>query len=163
MAARRLQERGVERASAIVHRQIGRAQQRTDELEFRLRHRIREILGEARRRWQGDARNVERLDLRLRLARSRHRLESAERRTLESIARQSARLKARLEPLEAQLRQLSPLRVLERGYAIVQNQAGEIVKRPDHAPAGTSIRIRLAEGGVTASVTGTEPSTPSGS
>jgi exodeoxyribonuclease VII large subunit len=161
MAARRLHERGVERASAIVHRQIGRAQQRTDEFEFRLRHRIREVVSEARRRWQGDARNIERLDLRLRLARTRHRLESAERRAFEFIARRSARSRARLEPLEAQLFQLSPLRVLERGYAIVQNESGEIVKRPDAAPAGASIRIKLAEGGLRANVTGPEP-TPNG-
>jgi exodeoxyribonuclease VII large subunit len=163
MAARRLHERGVERASAIVHRQIGRAQQRTDEFEFRLRHRVRDILGEARRRWQGDARNIERLDLRLRLARTRHRLESAEFRAIESIARRTARSRARLEPLEAQLFQLSPLRVLERGYAIVQNESGEIVKRPDDAPAGSSIRIKLAEGGLKASVTDREDPTPGGS
>src|SRR6204780_4542686 len=39
MAARALHERGVERASAVLHRNVGRLQQRVDELEYRMRGR----------------------------------------------------------------------------------------------------------------------------
>src|SRR4029077_1724467 len=39
-AARRLHQQGVERASAVLHRNIGRMQQRVDELEYRLRERV---------------------------------------------------------------------------------------------------------------------------
>ena len=62
------------------------------------------------------------------------------------------RAQARLGPVEAQLRQLSPLRVLERGYAIVQTEGGTVVKTPADAPPGTQIRARLAAGEITARV-----------
>ena len=39
MAARALHERGVERASAVLHRNVGRLQQRVDELDYRMRGR----------------------------------------------------------------------------------------------------------------------------
>ena len=54
---------------------------------------------------------------------------------------------------KAQLGQLSPLRVLERGYAIVQNEAGEIVKHPEQAPASAAcIRAQLAYGNIDGTV-----------
>ena len=58
----------------------------------------------------------------------------------------------RLEPLEAHLTQLSPLRVLERGYAIVQTRDGTVVKEEGQAPAGTALRVRLAKGELAARV-----------
>jgi exodeoxyribonuclease VII large subunit len=39
MATRALHERGVERASAVLHRNVGRLQQRVDELDYRMRGR----------------------------------------------------------------------------------------------------------------------------
>ena len=58
----------------------------------------------------------------------------------------------RFEPLFANLTQLSPLRILERGYAIVQNEAGVVVKDPAEAPVGTGILVRVAKGQLTADV-----------
>ena len=157
MLSRRLHQQGVERAAALVHRKIGRGLQRTDDFEFRLRHRIRERLSGHRRRWQRLTQELERLDLRLRLARARHRLEAGERSARELIARRLARFKSRIESLEAPLVHLSPLRVLERGYAIVHDQEGRIVKSSEAAPEGTGIRVRLAEGALRATVTETIP------
>ena len=53
--------------------------------------------------------------------------------------------------LDAHLRQLSPLKTLERGYAIVQRD-GIVVKSPGDAPAGSEVNIRLAEGELKAQV-----------
>ena len=56
---------------------------------------------------------------------------------------------AALGPLEAHLAQLSPLKILERGYAIVtrdDEREGKLVKSPEDAPAGTDVRVRLAKG-----------------
>jgi exodeoxyribonuclease VII large subunit len=50
-----------------------------------------------------------------------------------------------LAPLEAHLVQLSPLKILDRGYAIVQRD-GKIVKSPDDAPVDSEVKIRLAQG-----------------
>jgi exodeoxyribonuclease VII large subunit len=156
MAARLLHQQGVERASAVVHRRIGRAMQRTDDLEHGLRHRMRDLLSGSRRRWQADLQALQQLDLRLQLARARHRLETAERGALQSIETKVARSRGKLDPLQAQLLQLSPLRVLERGYAIVHNQAGEIVKDASMAPVDSAIHVRLARGTLRATVTKSE-------
>jgi exodeoxyribonuclease VII large subunit len=120
---RRLRQQGIERALSALHRRVGRGLQRIDEREYRLRERIRaelETRGRARRalevRLQG-------CDIRLRLARSR----------------------GALDRLAAKLSTLSPLRILERGYAIVSGESG-ILKDASAAPPHSAIHVRLAMG-----------------
>lgn len=63
--------------------------------------------------------------------------------------------------LRAQIRALSPQKTLDRGYAVVQlrdsttlgGTAGEIVRDPTQAPAGTALKIRVAHGDFTADST----------
>jgi len=50
----------------------------------------------------------------------------------------------------AQVRALSPAATLDRGYAVVQRPDGKVVRSPAEAPAGTPLRIRLAEGALAA-------------
>jgi exodeoxyribonuclease VII large subunit len=57
-----------------------------------------------------------------------------------------------LDPLVAHLTQLSPLKILDRGYAIVTNEGGGIVKQPEDAPVDSGVRIRLAQGELAARV-----------
>jgi exodeoxyribonuclease VII large subunit len=102
-------------------------------------------------------------DLGARLARG---LASRSRLADERLARTADRLHAgihgalrrdrhRLERVGAQLDALSPLRVLDRGYAVPRDAAGRVLKRvADFAP-GTSFRLRVADGDVPARV---EPS-----
>ncbi len=59
--------------------------------------------------------------------------------------------RGRLERLAAQLSQLSPLRVLERGYAIVSNEAG-ILTDATAAPPESRIHVRLHRGALDAVV-----------
>jgi exodeoxyribonuclease VII large subunit len=47
---------------------------------------------------------------------------------------------------------------LDRGYAVVQRRDGSIVRRPADVTLGEELRIRLAQGEVT--VTVTDASTP---
>jgi exodeoxyribonuclease VII large subunit len=47
---------------------------------------------------------------------------------------------------------LSPLRILERGYAIVTNQEGAIVKQSSQAPEDSLVKVRLAAGRLDARV-----------
>ena len=154
MAARRLHNQGVERASAVVHRNIGRLQQRVDELEYRMRERINSRQSGCGKRLEELATRLRSLDLRLRFAAARRRLEAAETALAQLARLRLTRAKGSLEPLLAHLTQLSPLKILERGYAIVSNQAGQIVKEPAEAPAGSEINIRLAKGAIAAKVIG---------
>ena len=54
--------------------------------------------------------------------------------------------------LTAKLDAMSPLKVLGRGYAMVQTNGGEIVKSWRDAPAGASVTVTLGEGGLACTV-----------
>ncbi len=152
MAARRLHQQGVERASAVLHRGIGRLQQRVDELEYRLRERIGTAAAQRRKRLEELSARLRSLDLRLRIAAARRRLEAADAVILQMVRLRLTRSNARLDPLIAHLTQLSPLKILERGYALVSNATGRIVKEPADAPVGSEIEVRLARGQIAARV-----------
>ncbi len=152
MASRKLHERGVDRATTVLHRRIGRAFQRVDELEYAMRDRMRNYVANRKRKLDHSRARLEALDLRLRFAHARRRLEAAESRAGERVRTHLSRGHGRLGPLTAHLTQLSPLKILDRGYAIVTNAHGGIVKSPQEAPQGSEIAVRLAEGSLRAGV-----------
>lgn len=57
-----------------------------------------------------------------------------------------ARESDRVAHLRAHVRSLSPQNTLDRGYAVVQNEAGEVVRDPNQAPQDSLLRIRVAGG-----------------
>jgi exodeoxyribonuclease VII large subunit len=57
-----------------------------------------------------------------------------------------------LRELEARLRALSPLAVLGRGYALVRDEAGTVVRRADSLAPGQAIAVRLQAGALRARV-----------
>ena len=67
-------------------------------------------------------------------------------------AAQSARLarpRRELASLAASLDAMSPLKVLGRGFALVTDGDGRLVRRPADAPAGSRVAVALAEGRLT--------------
>jgi exodeoxyribonuclease VII large subunit len=130
-AARRLHQSGIERVTSILQRSLGRRLQRVDELDFRLRS----------------------LDPRLRLAAARRRLELARSTLCDRVRLALVRARGRLDSLAAQLAHLSPLAILERGYAIVQDEQGRILKDAQQAPVKSLLDVRLARGRLRARVT----------
>ncbi len=83
-----------------------------------------------------------------RLARTGDRLEAAVQDALRSR-------RHRLERAAAQLVALSPLRVLERGYAVPRGPDGRVLRRRADFPPGAPFTLRVADGDVAAR---TEPS-----
>jgi exodeoxyribonuclease VII large subunit len=152
MAGRRLHQQGIERVNAVLHRNLGRAFQRVDEVEYRMRERARAAAASRRRKLDELANRLKARDLRLRFSQARRRLETAETAVAQAIRRRITGAQARLGPAAAHLTQLSPLKILERGYAIVTDEAGRIVKEPAEAPAGSRIHARLAQGELDAQV-----------
>jgi exodeoxyribonuclease VII large subunit len=146
IARRRLQELSVDRAAATLHRAIGRSLQRVDALDARMRESARASSASGRERIERLEQRLARFDLRLRLAEGRRRLEAAASRLDQSIQWRLAAQRRKLEPLDAQLAQLSPLRVLDRGYAIVQTPQGTVVKNASEVTAGSLLDVRLARG-----------------
>ena len=59
----------------------------------------------------------------------------------------------RVDQLSAQLHQLSPLRVLERGYAMVQAADGKLIREAAEAPENSTLEVRLWKGRLRAVVT----------
>jgi exodeoxyribonuclease VII large subunit len=145
MLERRLRQQGIDRALSLLHRRLGRGLQRIDEQEYRLRERMRAALDARERTRRGLEIRLERFDARPRLALGRRRMERADRRAIEIVRLQLARRRSRFEQLAAHLSQLSPLRILERGYAIVSGEQG-ILKDAAAAPPGTAVHVRLAKG-----------------
>jgi exodeoxyribonuclease VII large subunit len=151
-AGRRLHQRGIDRATALLHRSLGRSAQRVDELDYLLRGGFAAYLEFRRARLRELDARLRTLDLRLRFAAARRRLELAEAAASRAIGVRLAQARARLDRPVAQLHQLSPLRVLDRGYAIVTRDGGAIVKDAAEAPAGTDVAVRLARGRLAARV-----------
>jgi exodeoxyribonuclease VII large subunit len=150
--SRRLHQRGTDRAALVLRSRVGRGQQKLDESGFRMREAWRAMIENRRRRVQLLASRVQQRDVRLQLGEMHRRLERLSAQLRQAIERRLRRLRGRLDPAAAHLSQLSPLKILERGYAIVQNEAGELVKSPDGAPGGSQIQVRLADGKLNARV-----------
>ena len=53
---------------------------------------------------------------------------------------------AQVREAQATLRALSPQATLERGFAVVQDATGAIVRDPDDVAEGAPLRLRLARG-----------------
>jgi len=151
MLERRLRSQGTDRALGVLHRRVGRGLQRIDEQEYRLRERVRLTIDSRERARRALDERLRRFDVRPRLASAARRLESADARAIHTMRLGIVRRRSRLEQLSAKLSQLSPLRILERGYAIVSNPSG-ILKDSGSAPSGSSIHVRLARGALDARV-----------
>jgi exodeoxyribonuclease VII large subunit len=68
----------------------------------------------------------------------------------DAVRMRSRRLLAASEAL----RRLSPQAVLDRGYAIVTDEQGTVLRAPDALAEGQRLRVRLAEGAVQVNVLG---------
>ena len=80
--------------------------------------------------------------------------ERAHRSVQHRLERESATLSHTL----ARVRSLSPAQTLNRGYSIVQDAAGAIVRDASALSAGEQITVRAATGSAQATVTSTDPS-----
>jgi exodeoxyribonuclease VII large subunit len=151
MLERRLRQQGIDRALGVLHRRIGRGLQQIDEQEYRMRERARAAIESRERARRNLEARVREFDVRPRLAADRRRMEAAHSSALQLMRARLDRRRGALDQLAAKLSQLSPLRVLERGYAIVSNQAG-IVTDAASAPADSQVHVRLHRGALDAVV-----------
>ena len=147
---------GIDRASAIVQRRLGRAAQRVDELEARVRRALDRRLADSTRRLQGLDSRLRQQDLRVRLGAARARLDAVDSRLARAVDIRLRDARRRLERPAGALVQLSPLRVLDRGYAIVQDAVGHVLVSASDAGVGSDVAIRLSHGRLHARVTGAE-------
>ena len=157
-AQQRLARLSATHVLARLRDSISLRQQRVDDLRQRLTNAL--TSGEGRRLRRRSLRlaqletRLRRHDPTLRLAVAQRRLISASAQ-LERLATDlTTRRATRLERARLRLEALSPLAVLDRGYAIVYAASGAILRQPADAPNGSLIHARLAAGSLTARITG---------
>jgi len=151
LALRARQFHAVAIDAARLHRALGRRAQRIDELEYALRDGVRIALSLRKRSLDAVATSLVQRDVRLQFAASRRRLEACGAAVSQAIRLRLSRARGEFNSLAAHLAQLSPLKILDRGYAIVERD-GKIVKTPAAAPVGSAVRVRLAAGELAAKV-----------
>lgn len=136
----------VGRLEAVLQRFLGRRAQRLDEIERCLGSEMRKNVRLYASKVQVLSTKLHRFDPRLRLGEARRRLEALDHRAATAMRGRVSGGGNRLQRLESGLAQLSPLKVLDRGYAIVKTRDGKVLKDAEGVEPGTGLRIRLAKG-----------------
>jgi exodeoxyribonuclease VII large subunit len=131
---------------------INRRQQRLDELKNRLERAERQLLEQHRRRLETGAAVVRHYDVRRMLAGIRQELESRLAVLAATARTLLLRQKGTLNQLTGQLEALSPLAILDRGYALVFDPNGVLLTDAARVKVGDEISARLAKGTVSATV-----------
>jgi exodeoxyribonuclease VII large subunit len=131
---------------------IARRQQRVDELLYRLESLVRARLGESGRRLELALAHLNRRELGQQLQLQQGRLAARAAELATSMRAGLLRRRTRLEQATGKLETLSPLAILGRGYSLVFDAQGQLVKDAARLTAGDLLRARLARGEVTARV-----------
>jgi exodeoxyribonuclease VII large subunit len=145
-ARQKLDSVPVDRAERRISGNLRRMSQRLDDLEFRLDESTTGLIRTRQREVAELAGDVLHHEPRQMLARARERMGTSETRIERSMERTLRRASALTEALDARLRSLSPLAVLERGYALVMSEDGAVVRSAMHVHKGERLRTRLTDG-----------------
>ena len=146
-------ERAQHGAFARMMDLIRQRQQKLDDLTYRLERGERQMLEQLRRRWESVSATVRHYDLRRVLAGIRAELDAGTSAMASAMRNQLLQNKVRLERMGRALETLSPLAVLQRGYALIFDAAGNLVKDAAQLNPGDAVRARLARGEIQAAVT----------
>jgi len=132
---------------------IRQRQQKVDDLTHRMELAERGLLEKMRRKWETVSAAVRHYDLRMVLGGMRKELDSRTTALAAVMRNVLLQYRVRSERLETALRSLSPLAILDRGYALVFDANGKLLKNAVEVQTGDEISARLAQGQVQATVT----------
>ncbi|HEX3436320.1 MAG TPA: exodeoxyribonuclease VII large subunit [Pseudacidobacterium sp.] len=140
-------------ALARLREGFGRRQQHLDELRFRMDGAIGANFREASELVHQVSARLLRQDATHRLQFLRERLSSLEGRLARSLENQVRSGAGILDALTRHLNALSPLAVLNRGYALIFDENGVLIRQTSQLTDGQQIMTRLADGRVASRVT----------
>jgi exodeoxyribonuclease VII large subunit len=152
IAKQTLTEAAQHGAFARMMEGINQRQQRLDDLRYRLEKSQRKLIEKHRRKWEQVSAAVRHYDARRVLAGMRRDLASHATAITSAMHTLLLRRRSRLEQIEHQLKALSPVAILERGYALIFDSSGKLVKNSAQVEMGDEISARLARGSLTAKV-----------
>ena len=152
MARQRLTEANVHISSFDLRGRATVLARRIEQQRALLRAALERVVARKRRGFATAQVRFAALDLRARVGYLRRRLE-----------RDSADLQARIDRMLIAKRRLlqaaaltlderSPLKILERGYAIAYDASGKVLRSPDQVNPGEDISVRLARGEIGATI-----------
>ena len=151
-ARHRLTERAQHGTFARMVDLIRQRQQKLDDLTYRLERSERQALEQRRRKWETVAAAVRHYDLRRVLAGIRGELAAGTAALAAAMRNQLLQNKVRVERMGRALETLSPLAILERGYALVFDSSGNLIKDAEQVKVGEEISARIARGEIRATV-----------
>lgn len=152
MARQQLTELAQHGAFARIQDLLARRSQRLDELVFHLASEFQSRLREYGRRLDVAASRVRHFDLRRSMALTRSRLDSNTNALLHAMRARIAADRAHSQQFSAKLDALSPLKILDRGYALVFDASGQLVKDAAQLQPGDEVSARVARGSFVAEV-----------
>ncbi len=132
---------------------IRQRQQKLDDLTHRMELAERNLLERFRRRWETVSSAVRHYDVRLVLNGMRKELDSRTTALVSVMRNVLLQYRVRSERLETALQSLSPVAILDRGYALVFDSNGKLLKDADAVKIGDEISARVAHGQIHAAVT----------
>ena len=132
---------------------ISRRGQRLDELTYRLASGYQRQLRESHRRLDVASARIRHFDFRRSLAITRTQLDTARDAVARAMRGRISEHHSRLNQLLAKLEALSPVSILDRGYALVFNASGDLIKDASQLAVGERISARVAQGTIAAEVT----------
>jgi exodeoxyribonuclease VII large subunit len=131
---------------------LRRHRQQADELTSRLAIALQERIERLRHRYTIAGTRMASIDLRARIKTLGLRLDQRYAELGVRMERVLAGKTKKLERLRVQLEERSPLRVLERGYAICTDAQGNVLRAADQVAVGAEINVQLARGRLGAEV-----------
>jgi exodeoxyribonuclease VII large subunit len=159
-ARQRLTRLPVSRAEARVSALLHRLAQRLDDLSFRQEDTLNTQLREQQRHVASLAAAVLHHNPRHALAHAREHLVACCTRMDRSLERTLQRAKVRIGSLDAHIHSLSPLAVLDRGYALVLSDDGALIRSVAQVASGDQLTTRLADGDFVSRVESSSPNKP---
>ncbi|HUX45445.1 MAG TPA: exodeoxyribonuclease VII large subunit [Terracidiphilus sp.] len=152
LARKRMDSIAVNRLEARFAMLFRRLEQRRDDLSFRVEASLSATLRERQRAVSALAASVLRHDPRRRLSHEREQLSHCSTRLERQLERITQRSAAQLQELDVRLQTLSPLAVLERGYALVQGPDGALIRSAAQLALQDLVTTRVSKGSFTSRV-----------
>jgi len=150
--SRRVHELGARRAFRRPLDLLRQQRQRADEMTSRLALGLRARLEQSRKRYTAAHLRIFRFDFRARISALRIRLERRATELGKRMERLARVKRERLEKLLVQLEERGPLKALERGYSIVTDASGAVLRDATAVSLGDTVSIQLHKGKLTTEV-----------
>jgi exodeoxyribonuclease VII large subunit len=155
-ARNQVQELALSTAFDAVTGRLHNALSRIEGVDYRLQSVINRSLQNAQRRAGVAAHSLSPIQLRSMAAAARSQFESLTKSRDNAINGRLELAGQQLATAAAALDAMSPLKVLERGYAIAHDSTGRVVREAAALNAGDELRLRLWKGALNCRVEGTE-------